>query len=407
MAFKFKVKKRPGLGQAVASAFSVGAVQGGKAALQKMVQEREELKNQSTKELNTFNNLASGLVQTPKNRQAIVNGRLAVMKGSPALATFEALDIGNLDYQTEKEKEDAFTKTVALGESAKNAIEEARASSAALLEEERASFAALSKDPEIVAAEIKALQSMVDPITGERVVVAPKPPETLVEQRTKEAEPTIEQKYPAYNIVTGETLKATEIEVETDPDLQFGTPPAVKETKKYVSYNVKTNEIVQSTEDEVESNPELAFGTPDKPTPLKKYQAFKRDTGDIIMATEREVESDPNKAFGTPKSIKTKKAKNLRTGKPQFVTEEEIQKSSGNLVPYINQPAFINLLEDIPEGTTLGTKQVIKERTVSDALNGAIQLAPGDSITDKDLGTFIFKGGDQKDLSNYDMPEIN
>ena len=396
MAFKFKVKKRPGLGQAVASAFSVGAVQGGKAALQKMVQEREELKNQSTKELNTFNNLASGLVQTPKNRQAIVNGRLAVMKGSPALETFEALDIGNLDYQTEKEKEDAFTKTVALGESEKNAIEE-----------ERASFAALSKDPEIVAAEIKTRQSMVDPITGEREVISPKPPESLVEQRIKEAEPTIEQKYPAYNIATGETLKATEIEVETDSNLQFGTPPAVKETKKYVSYNVKTNEIVQSTEDEVESNPELAFGTPDKPTPLKKYQAFKRDTGDIIMATEREVESDPNKAFGTPKSIKTKKAKNLRTGKPQFVTEDEIQKSSGNLVPYINQPAFINLLEDIPEGTTLGTNQVIKERTVSDALNGAIQLAPGDSITDKDLGTFIFKGGDQNDLSNYDMPEIN
>ena len=399
MAFKFKVKKRPGLGQAVASAFSVGAVQGGKAALQKMVQEREELKNQSTKELNTFNNLASGLVQTPKNRQAIVNGRLAVMKGSPALATFEALDIGNLDYQTEKEKEDAFTKTVALGESEKNAIEEERASLAALLEEERASFAALSKDPEIITTEREVQESIG--------MLQPKPTEKEVEVREQEAEPTIEQKYPAYNIVTGETLKATEIEVETDPNLQFGTPPAVKETKKYVSYNVKTNEIVQSTEDEVESNPELAFGTPDKPTPLKKYQAFKRDTNDIIMATEREVESDPNKAFGTPKSIKTKKAKNLRTGKPQFVTEEEIQKSSGNLVPYINQPAFINLLEDIPEGTTLGTKQVIKERTVSDALNGAIQLAPGDSITDKDLGTFIFKGGDQKDLSNYDMPEIN
>lgn len=394
MAFKFKVKKRPNLAQAVAGAFTQGAVQGGQAALQKMIQDREDLKQKSTKELNTFNNLAAGLVQTPKNRQAIVNGRLAVMKGSPALETFEALDIGNLDYQTEKEKEDAFAKAVALGESA----EEVKA-------KERTSFAALSKDPEIVAAEIKARQSMVDPITGERVEITPKPPESVVEQRIKEAEPTIEQKYPAYNIATGETLKATEGEVEGDSNLQFGTPPSKKETKKYVSYNVKTNEVLQSTEDEVESNPDLAFGTPDRPTPLKKYQAFKRDTGEIIMATEREVESDPNKAFGTPKSIKTKKAKNLRTGKPQFVTEEEIQKSSGNLVPYINQPAFINLLEDIPEGTTLSTNQVIRERKLSDALSGAIQLSIGDTIVDPSLGELMYIGGDQSNPDSYEVPK--
>jgi len=110
MAFKFKVKKRPNLAQAVAGAFTQGAVQGGQAALQKMIKDREDLKQQSTKELNTFNNLASGLVQTPKNRQAIVNGRLAVMKGSPALETFEALGISDLDYQTEKEKEALITK---------------------------------------------------------------------------------------------------------------------------------------------------------------------------------------------------------------------------------------------------------------------------------------------------------
>lgn len=110
MAFKFKVKKRPNLAQAVAGAFTQGAVQGGQAALQKMIKDREDLKQQSTKELNTFNNLAAGLVQTPKNRQAIINGRLAVMKGSPALETFEALDIGNLDYETAKEKESLITK---------------------------------------------------------------------------------------------------------------------------------------------------------------------------------------------------------------------------------------------------------------------------------------------------------
>jgi len=392
MAFKFKVKKRPNLAQAVAGAFTQGAVQGGQAALQKMIKDREDLKQQSTKELNTFNNLAAGLVQTPKNRQAIINGRLAVMKGSPALETFEAINISDLDYQTEKEKEDAFAKAVKLGESAEK-----------VKEKERTSFATLSEDPEIVAEEIKTMQSRVNPITGEREVISPKPPESVVEQRIKEAEPTIEQKYPAYNIATGETLKATEGEVEGDKNLQFGTPPAAKEAKKYVSYNVKTNEVLQSTEDEVESNPDLAFGTPDKPTPLKKYQAFKRDTGEIIMATEREVESDPNKAFGTPKSIKTKKAKNLRTGKPQFVTEEEIQKSGGNLVPYINQPSFISLFEDIPEGTIGVTNQVIQERNFSDALSGKFQLSVGDSISDETFGKMVFKGGDQSNPDNYDI----
>lgn len=395
MAFKFKVKKRPNLAQAVAGAFTQGAVQGGQAALQKMVQEREELKKQSTKELNLFNSGVSGLPQTPKNLSQMVAIRSQILKGQ--ITGVEGMDViagGDIDYQTEKEKEDAFAKAVALGESAEE-----------VKEKERTSFAALSKDPEIVAAEIKARQSMVDPITGERVEITPKPPESVVEQRIKESEPTIEQKYPAYNIATGETLKATEGEVEGDSNLQFGTPPSKKETKKYVSYNVKTNEVLQSTEDEVESNPDLAFGTPDRPTPLKKYQAFKRDTGEIIMATEREVESDPNKAFGTPKSIKTKKAKNLRTGKPQFVTEEEIQKSSGNLVPYINQPAFINLLEDIPEGTTLSTNQVIRERKLSDALSGAIQLSIGDTIVDPSLGELMYIGGDQSDPSSYEVPK--
>ena len=43
MAFKFKVKKRPSMGQAVAASFASGLGQGiqagGQAALQKMIQE--------------------------------------------------------------------------------------------------------------------------------------------------------------------------------------------------------------------------------------------------------------------------------------------------------------------------------------------------------------------------------
>ena len=54
MAFKFKVKKRPNLGQAVASSFAAGAVQGGQMALQKMLQEREENKNKSNNQIKLF-----------------------------------------------------------------------------------------------------------------------------------------------------------------------------------------------------------------------------------------------------------------------------------------------------------------------------------------------------------------
>ena len=46
MAFKFKVKKRPNMAEAVASAFALGAVQGGTTALQNAMKEREERKKQ-------------------------------------------------------------------------------------------------------------------------------------------------------------------------------------------------------------------------------------------------------------------------------------------------------------------------------------------------------------------------
>ena len=76
MAFKFKVKKRPNLGQAVASSFAAGAVQGGQMALQKMLQEREENKKNSNKELNLYNSLINNLPQTADNKKLIAEGKL-------------------------------------------------------------------------------------------------------------------------------------------------------------------------------------------------------------------------------------------------------------------------------------------------------------------------------------------
>jgi hypothetical protein len=90
MAFKFKVKKRPNLAQAVTSAFTQGAVQGGQAALQQMIKDREELKQQSTKELNLYNTLTSNLSQTADNKKLQADGKLKILKGEKAEDVFTA-----------------------------------------------------------------------------------------------------------------------------------------------------------------------------------------------------------------------------------------------------------------------------------------------------------------------------
>ena len=103
MAFKFKVKKRPNLGQAVASSFAAGAVQGGQMALQKMLQEREENKKNSSQNLNTFNSLISGFPQTPENRGKILNAKIAVLQGGDPVLAVKAISDGGLDYETPAE----------------------------------------------------------------------------------------------------------------------------------------------------------------------------------------------------------------------------------------------------------------------------------------------------------------
>lgn len=203
MAFKFKVKKRPGLGQAVASAFSVGAVQGGKAALQKMVQEREELKKQSTKELNLFNSGVSGLPQTPKNLSQIVAIRSQILKGQ--ITGVEGVDVivgGDIDYQTEKEKESVITQQ--------------------------------SEDftPLVTTAERKAQESIG--------MLQPKPTEKEVEVREQEADIRLgltseDAQKNAYNKVTKERVFATNVEIANDPNLVPISVSPKGESKKQVS----------------------------------------------------------------------------------------------------------------------------------------------------------------------------
>ncbi len=92
------------MGQAVASAFAAGAIQGGATALQNAMKEREERKNNSTKELNSFNSVISGLPSTPENLSKIIPIKADIATGKITAST--GLDIlgYDLDYQTEKQK---------------------------------------------------------------------------------------------------------------------------------------------------------------------------------------------------------------------------------------------------------------------------------------------------------------
>lgn len=90
MAFKFKVKKRPSMAQAVAAGFASGVVQGGNQALQNIIKEREENKNQANKELNLYNSLISNIPQTSDNKKLISDAKLSILKGENAQSIFES-----------------------------------------------------------------------------------------------------------------------------------------------------------------------------------------------------------------------------------------------------------------------------------------------------------------------------
>lgn len=93
------------MGQAVASAFAAGAIQGGTTALQNAMNERENRKKRSAQELNLFNNAVSGLPSTPENLSKLLPIKSQIIKGQ--ISGAEGLDLlgVDVDYQTEKQKQ--------------------------------------------------------------------------------------------------------------------------------------------------------------------------------------------------------------------------------------------------------------------------------------------------------------
>lgn len=123
------------MGQAVASAFAAGAIQGGTTALQNAMNERENRKKRSAQELNLFNNAVSGLPSTPDNLSKLLPIKSQIIKGQ--ISGAEGLDLLGVDveYQTEKQKQ-------------------------AEIKAKQDEFANLSSDPDIVATERRAKQSI-------------------------------------------------------------------------------------------------------------------------------------------------------------------------------------------------------------------------------------------------------
>lgn len=92
------------MAEAVASAFALGAVQGGTTALQNAMKEREDRKNNSTKELNSFNSVIAGLPSTAENLSKIIPIKADIATGK--ITARNGLDIlgYDLDYQTTQQK---------------------------------------------------------------------------------------------------------------------------------------------------------------------------------------------------------------------------------------------------------------------------------------------------------------
>lgn len=110
MAFKFKVKKRPNPLQAALSGFAQGAsagiAAGTKAALTELVEADAKKKQSATTELNLFNTMVSGLPSTEQNRVSLINARLAIGRGDvTATEAIESLKDSEFQFKTTSEQE--------------------------------------------------------------------------------------------------------------------------------------------------------------------------------------------------------------------------------------------------------------------------------------------------------------
>ena len=114
MAFKFKTKKRPSLGQAIAGGFaqgvSAGLQRGAELSLQDRLKKQEEEKNRLKTQLDLFNGMIGNIEQSSANREAILRGKQMIIRTDGKVGASQAFSSISPDFTftpTKAEKEAA------------------------------------------------------------------------------------------------------------------------------------------------------------------------------------------------------------------------------------------------------------------------------------------------------------
>tara|TARA_R110002096_G_scaffold34858_1_gene99328 strand:+ start:488 stop:1414 length:927 start_codon:yes stop_codon:yes gene_type:complete len=246
MAFKFKVKKRPSMGQAVAASFASGVGQGiqagGKAALQQMIQDRAAKKDNANKELSTFNSLISGLPSSPTNRAAIIQARVAIADGgASAISAVEALGLTDGDFQTDAEKRSDRKDQESIVDRDRIISKRGREDRESIVDRGRITSQREREDTQRTKLETKDEIIGVDEAVQQGMGMSmPTPTPLEVEQRTAQSELALglttaskETQFKAWDTSQMREVRATESEIENSNGILIfgGKPTASSEDK--------------------------------------------------------------------------------------------------------------------------------------------------------------------------------
>ena len=113
MAFKFKTKKRPSLGQAVAGGFaqgvSAGIQQAAQLSLQDRLKRQEDEKTRLKTQLDLFNSMIGNIEQSSANRKVILKGKDMIIRTDGKINASQAFSTVSPDFAfmpTKAEKEE-------------------------------------------------------------------------------------------------------------------------------------------------------------------------------------------------------------------------------------------------------------------------------------------------------------
>ena len=279
MAFKFKVKKRPSMGQAVAASFASGLGQGiqagGQAALQQMIRDREANKKLTQERATVAKGYGNTILQMANNvEEQELQKKLKTIAyklnmnlySDPQLGVNEVVELGVLDDSTLKPYAEELDIT---------------------LPEER------YPKKEFELGDTKDVTGNDDVITMTYTMNTetgkPEWVETSRATRYKKDKVKEPAKYKAWNIGTGKEVRATEEEVEnSNGNIIFGgQPTAPKDPTTKAVFNTKTGKLQWATEKQISTSAGAL-------TPVQNWDMLldipEENTGDISTAQENVAE---------------------------------------------------------------------------------------------------------------------